>query len=348
MEKYILLKKDKSVETLKVDKRLPLNECSYILVPIMEFDVGTFVAFEPDKIWNKISKVVITFEMAIIKADGENEKALSIQICNSLNKECYSLYDTVNYLHSLNRLFYINTFCYGNEFGEYTNIEFTKFQITAFDKKDILYEYSFDGKSDKKKSPEDILKKIKLFYNPTFPMDTDYLYISNNKWDIKKNIKNVNAIYGVGLPDTKSIIFLEYQILTLFQNIKSLFSGSYLYNKVLFTPDYTTEEIVTQYDDCISGTLPMEVCFRYYDTILVHTTHILEYIIYIKTMYHNMVVITEFENFNSFTNAIIMKTWIELESVNPDITVIGFEFDVDSIISMQSIGKKIYDKWVIH
>lgn len=361
MRKIIILNKDHSIEMVKRVKNKILDKCEYLLVPIEEYDIGSFVMLKPNKYLSKFEYAKVSFSSIITKEyqdiDFDHAKERNIYTLDTVSKTLYSLVEFINYMHSLNKLVYINSLANAGEFeASVSSIKFSYFNIEIYDKKDLIYSVKLEYPEYQNLYPDNILymPQIKKLYDPIIQDEEngytrkDYIRIKNNKWKFKSNFTD-DGIYGVSLFKTKSIYFTVPEVFQVFDLCKTLYCGNFQYNSHDYENHYSIEEIAKEWPEIYEDTdLPDTYGFRTYDVWYSDTSSMIEYIIHLKCIYFILGAMTEYETFQNYTGKITSYSALEIEPKYYIDHEIRFEFGSENILTIDEFIKRLLKEFQIN
>lgn len=292
-KRLIILNKNHTIEIIKEKKFRYSNKMKYILIPIIEYGIDSYIMLKPNKFMN-FTKAEIEIEMAFkVFIDGESTEFYFPII----NKEVFSIIELYNYLHSLNRYSYFNDIMgfIINDVIEILTI--TKFKITLFNNKDIIYEKDIENEYE---NYEDelygdgngpILKIYNLLKDIYTLKDKDiykkYLFLSEdkNEWKIEENFykKNENSIIGIDLYNSSSIYFMTALELAFIKNeLDSIYSSMYvmdLSDKYQMDDSKYINPRVFEIEYIENDDLPY---YNEYEVRFYNIQNIMEYLIYLN------------------------------------------------------------------
>lgn len=200
----------------------------YILIPISN-STDSFIIQKPNKYMKIFHHATVQIEFIVIEKsfilEDYGEKISNV---NLVSKEFTSLLEFYQYLHSLNRIRYFNKISNSNESAIYDIIDFSKFQITIYDKENkVVYKKDMNLVNQKGTfGVDEILIKIQKVYDP----------ILLKKFTNKKFTENLKTLHLVPIfmPYTKSVLFYPSNLVQyLSNNIKSLY-GSIMVNNTKY------------------------------------------------------------------------------------------------------------------
>jgi hypothetical protein len=350
MKNYIILLNNSKVLMVNKIKQSLYSKCQYILIPVDSYDIDAYIMIKPNAYFEKFTDAQISFKTAIMQETADNDSRPLIHIVtilDTVDKHITDLKDIVNYLHSLNRISYVNSMSNGNEYRTNVNyINLVEFNITLFEGKDIIYTKQIKYSSDNTFSIDIVLKEIKDLYNPIHKFDTKYLRINNDEWEFVKSL-SYNSIYGITLPNTRSISFLTYDMIRAFSLCSSLFCGNIQYNSTDFNSLWSIDDLITDYSELLGDYVLAKECgFRTFDVWFYKQNEYIEYIIYLKCIYMITTIMTEYDAFGKLSGKVSTYSWIEIEPKNYMYDIIDIKFNNDNIVTLSGVIDQIINKWI--
>lgn len=311
MDKSFLLLRDHSFITTKKSlikeiKRFN-DSIRYLLVPIGN-DIGSFILHPVKAYMKKFTHAYISFTSVIVRHSEivfeEKDKHAHYTELQTVSKYIFSLEELLQYLHSLNRMKYCNKLSFSNESYEYDLAEFMNFRLIIYCGNNVIK----DIKLDDYLGPVDILQRIKSIYKPHIEKDK-YLIVDGSKWGFISTVKkkDLTMIFGCPLLQTKSYQFISgFDLDMIKTNIKDIFCSSLIYNPNIDKVDENIklDEISEYLFDCGS--------VRYHDIWTHSINDSLEYIVYIPTIYMNLISYAELTDFSKINNVYTIQTKFEI------------------------------------
>lgn len=335
MRNSILLLKDNSIRIVEKSLRKDIHKyedkIEYMLVQVGN-ENGSFILHKINKFIGNFTKAVISFSPIVLRHSYIIEDELKYEQLPAVVKEIFSIEELLQYLHSLNRMRYCNKISNSNESFEYDLIEFISFDMLLYNDKNIIYE----SHVHEHLGPLDILNRIKRVYKPITKLNK-LLRITNHDWKLVTSMKD-NDVIGIPLEYTKSYQFLsgrEYDIIT--STIKDMYCSSIIYN-----PNVDTIEEGYEYIDYISEYLLNSGTVRFHDIWTHIINDYLEYIIYLPTIYTNLLTGAEIIDSLKVNNSYDIKTNITITTLCGKKREYQFISNSKDIISLKSFIHYIY------
>lgn len=297
MKKIILLNKDHSIQIVKENKFKYNKNIKYVLIPIVEFDINSYLMLKPNK-YMEFTKASVEISMIYTNVDIYNDEFYRDEFPKQ-KKEFTSLIEFYNYIHTIDRLSYINHII-NCQFSYEKNLEIMNIKeinIILYNNKDIIYklnfinELSIEFEEVMDESIKDIKSIIKDIYKcKNKDLSEKILYISdhNNQWALKDDIKE-DGIYTINLFHTNLLYFLDKNTITfLNKSIQSIFVSHYLID---LSDEYADildfKSFIRNYDE------DDEFEYDYFTILLYSINDYIEYFLYID--YINMMLRFIFE-----------------------------------------------------
>jgi hypothetical protein len=339
----ILLFKDNSLSQYSnlSKKKLVKNKdnIKYLLIPIIGND-NLYIMHKFKDYMTEFTHAHISFTSVVIRHSHINEDGDTVyKILSSVDKEIYTIEEFLQYLHSLNRMKYINKLSDSIESYEFDIVEFIDFNLTIYKKDDILHEYHFNDHL----GPVDILNRLKRIFRPINIKDK-YLYLNfyDDVWKFDSKLKINNSLIGIPLYSTSSYQILVGDMVDILQSIiKDIYCSSVIYNPEV---DEIDEETEIAHVDCISEFLFNFGSIRFHD-IWVHCINdYLEYITYLPNIYTNLLSYAELIDLDDIKNVYKMKSTMTISTYG-DTSRKEYEltFSNDKILSLNVFLKNIYN-----
>lgn len=355
MYQSIILYEDSSTKiTSKIQKEINKHngEISYIFTPVGS-GIDSYILQKITEPMIYFKKAIIQFE-AVIKHVSQLDEISNnyLTVLQKVDKEVTDITELFQYIHSINRLKYINKLSNSNESAVFDLIEFTMFRLEIHYgkyKDNVLSKY-MDLHTEKGEfGPREILKKIKSFYLPIKVRKNDIeIVLSNGKWyDIKKDKVSFpifqDKLTAYYLPYTSSYTFFNsYQLETIKKTIK----GCYV-NTITGNTEITSMDDMRNY-----GSLPFETYtqksetrgIRFHDMWASHAYMFIEYIIYLAYIYQQISFISELNDTNKYEEKYKCVSFIEIELISPQkYRSKMFECNSDTPIEISHILNMLYN-----
>ena len=219
MDYILLLKNDKSIEYKKLNDKINFKDIKYLMVPINEYGLDTYVLLKPNYYIKHFHSAKISYQLMITEIDDTTGELANKLVFQENSKEVTSLYEFINSMHSINRIEYINSLfkCDSESLKRY--FVFNKFKIEVRGKDSILFHYKSKLKKDSIASTSALLSKLETVFKLEELKD-EHLILNKNLWSIEKSYPE-NGVYSIYLYGTKSFYNVDYDTLALFKSIRS-------------------------------------------------------------------------------------------------------------------------------
>lgn len=316
----IVLYKDHTIQIQSPDKFKYHKSMKYILSPELSYRTNGFMMLKPNEYMN-FTKANIKVTLQYRWYDYGNDEYYSSTF-NKMNKDYNNLIDFYDALHSLYRMYYVDfIMSTASNYETFNMVDLKEIEITLYDKKEVSYHKHIDYSNNTKitkDSSELLLLQMLMKIEDIFDLRDEELKThkllvmdyQNMMWDIRSDIHNSKLIYGMRLFRTRTIYFMEDNIISCLDNIgKALID-----EKVIdVTHDYSVknfqfikEEEVNDFD--VYEDYIYHIDFSYND--------IIEYILYLPMVYLNILLIYSkfiFEdtdlNFDIITHIVIENSY---------------------------------------
>lgn len=316
-KKSIILYNDASTKvTYKIQKIINKNNeiISGIITPVGN-NIDAYI-------FQKISNPMINFTKANIKFNAiikhvsqmDEMSNNAITQLESVDKEITDIVELFQYIHSINRLKFVNRLSNSNESPVFEIVEFTLFELKIFSGKNETFSKKMTVHSEKGEfGPREVLKKIRKFYNPT-KVAHDDLIAGNEVIDDKIGFMFDRAVY---LEYTNSYTFFSDDQIRAMRCIKS----SYMYS-ITGNMESTSLKDLNLYNS-----LPFEEttknenkysAVRYHDIWGPHTNILIEYITYLEYNYNQIGFISEINDTGKYEGKYHSVSFIEMELYTPE------------------------------
>lgn len=354
MSRSIILFSDGDLEmTKKLQKQIKnkFNLIQYILVPVDD-SIDSYILLKPNRFMAQFAKAHVSFETVIEHKSYIDENSSNhFDVLNTIDRDLDDLTRLIQYLHSLNRIRYVNKLSNSNESAVYEITEFTKFMIDVYDTNDnIIFKKHLSLTSEKGHfGAIEILEKISSLYHPIQYSDIDenlnFLHINSNSWEFKCKAKSSDGVYGYMLPYTKSITFFDKTSIEMISNI--------IFSTYVYTITYDKKD--SEYIDDIAypfSSLPFEevqslkdTCpVRFQDLWCNEIEYFIEYITYLEYIYTQIGFISEMNDFGKYTESYVSETTIDITSyIGTSIHHFTVECSTNKVISIKHILNLISD-----
>jgi len=291
----IILYKDQSIKIKSPEKFKYDKLMKYVLSPVLSYDINGFIMLKPNKYMN-FTKAHIKVTMQFCWYDAGNDEYYST-VFNTIDKDYTNIVEFYDALHSLNRMYYVDFITStASDYNTFSMIDLKDIEVTMYKNKEEIYHKYIDytNKKDIAEHPLslNLLQMLDQLEDIYCPVDEDLkkhkllvMDYNNMMWDIRSDIHNSNMIYGLRLFHTNTIYFMEDNIISCLDNI-----GRVLIEQKVVNADhdytiknfaYITEEEVNDFD--VYENYIYHIDFKYNDVI--------EYILYIKMLYINIILI---------------------------------------------------------
>lgn len=246
MKKICLLNKDNTCKVISMNKHFDISDVKYVLIPLNGIDAHILV--KPNEYMN-FTKAIVCYEPEIvISNDFYDDVDETNYWLNKITIEITNIVDFYNFLHSINRIEYSNSFT--NEYDLYNEIEGNYISIKSMDIKLfqnnlLIYELHYTAKCRNDEfdiSSYKLLDELKPIYRLFKNKDNKYLSIKNNKWNLV-DYPEENSLVGVYLDNTCSICIFPDHVLKILAVISSI-----EYRKIIYSK-YQKSSAINKYED---------------------------------------------------------------------------------------------------
>lgn len=296
MKYILLLKKDYSMEYCEINDSISFKNVKYIMMPINQYNLDTYVLIKPNFYLKHFTKVKLRYQLSVIEING-NGKSENKLYFPETEKEYRTLYETVNGLHSIQRIEYINSISNCDSFSQ-RYLVFNKFRLDAFEDDMMIYSYKPKLKNNKTIYPSNISEKINDFFSLEEITDR-HLILNKNKWTIE-NCYPKNDVYSLYLKGTHSFYNIDFDNLALIKGIRSVM--------------IITDQIIYGENEY----QPYDSDLYYQDLWYFETERILEYLVYYNMIKSITTLITELIQFGELTNSVKFTSMLEIELFDQD------------------------------
>jgi hypothetical protein len=222
----ILLNKDGSIKVTKKEKNIFKYNPKYILIPISCTDNISFIMIK--------NKKLLDFTYANVKINmvynlNYDEEEIYF---NTIEKSISSIVEFINFIHSINRIDYMNTILNYTLTDDAMHIKISEISISLFKDNDNILSLKlkdFDNNYQ-------IIGYLKDVYEPVnnnLIVDSeyyDYVSIKDNKWKFTNKLIP-GSIIGLNLALSQSIYFINCEEFKYIKNhIKNISYNGYIFN----------------------------------------------------------------------------------------------------------------------
>ena len=319
MKNYILLMDNGEVIT---SSNLDLNfeNIEYILFQA-DSQLNTFLIHEPKRYMIDIDKAEIIYESVITQQCTENDLYETYtKPMSHIEITINSLTELMQYLESLNRIWFFNDVARSNDCPRYEEIQFCYFKITLFCHNKKIYKKVISFKDENKVFyPSYILQDIKEIYNPINKFPDRFLSIDYHEmqWGFYPEL-HYDDMCGILLKSTRTITFFKFiDILPLKYRLKSVMTQI-----LLFSPDTISEATADAIlNEAFDNDGYQEVHQDFYPARLMDKwdlviPDILETIIYLPYIFMTFKTISEVYDMGNFKDLYIVKAIVTIENTD--------------------------------
>lgn len=276
----ILLNKDGSVKVTKKEKNIFKYNPKFILIPMSCTDNISFIIIKNKKL---LDFTYVDVKINMLYNLNYDEEEIYF---NTIEKRIYNIVDFINFIHSMNRIDYVNTIMNYTITDNNMHINISEITIKLFKDNDIIYSLNLK-EFDNNYQVIGYLKDIYEPINNNLVIDReyyDYIVIKDDKWKFT-NKPPSNSIIGLNLAISQSIYFITSDEFTdMKNNIKNISYNGHIFNineignliedEDLFESEETNFENYSHYNLCgnlqgLEGVIEFLLYIKYlYNTLL--------------------------------------------------------------------------------
>ena len=288
----VLLKKNGKVKVAKRESDIFKYDCKYILIPMLDYDLNTFIMIKPKELL-EFTTAEIEVTLQLKKFEGDHFPSI-VEFAN-IKKSVNSVTEFINLIHSIDRMDYVNYITNSDVEYDFTEIiDIQKISIKIFRENTIIYNYKFespygDGYSNKSNCMIVTLELSKIYELKNKDLQSyktnGFINIRNNRWSIDK-FPDKNSLIGINLNISQTIFFTEYEVYELFNFCNCLKCESYVFNRDDIDLSIQEYEILDNIDDgtieVYANSNPNNSTFTLMEN---DSIALLEFLIYLKIIY---------------------------------------------------------------
>lgn len=318
MDKLILLMKNHTVLSTSQVKKF-YDNIEYIIFRV-DNQLNTFILQKPNDVLLSFTKASISFEAIISQhnVDEINYNTYTHGFCK-VDKEFTTLYEFIQYIHSLNRISYSNFIMNSNDSSIYEEIKFCYFKINIYKDNKRIYHYKNTANKERKFfGTKEILMDIDSIYKPFMKGNTCFIAINTvlKKWKItEKLIKE--CICGVPLEGTSSFVFYDSEFIKYIDdNVRGLYCQTWINDKNKFDKDIINDIMDNKSINFENGSVKYFQSVKLLDYWAVNIFTLFEYISYLPYIYMIIQTIKEINDLDEYKNIYSSKSYFELDLKN--------------------------------